>query len=589
MTPRDPWGETIREAEHLFLGVEPHVRFPVLLHEKILAEHAYFVGDSGSGKTSLGLMPLLIQLIRGHGPSEKDIREGRVYDDGRTLPPPIVIIDLKGDPALFHTVKAEAKDRRLEFRCFSPEKNQPSHCFNPFASLDAQNRTEIQLCHILLDALSLNHGEGYGRGYYSRQSRALLYAALNGKDGRKKPRSLEELHKTLDELRQSGKPEYKDTLELVSTVDTLTTYKGLALRTNPNRPEEAIHMPSVLERRQVVYFWLPAVVESVSAREIAKLALYALLTACIDRQRTRPPKEWRQAYVFIDEFQRIAGENFRIILEQARSFGLGVVLANQSVADLVTPDVDLRPTVRANTRFKRYFSVTDPREVASLSESSGEELMYARTWNQTARAVYTEFVANCYHSRSDTQSLKPRLTSNDIIAVSDHPLDSIVHISRGSGYTQFAGLPIPVRCTWPMSRTDYDVRRFTPWPSREEVPVGTITNDDKSPHDKDRERHAATLLACHAKMQTVLVQQTGNGLTADRAAARDPIGHPARGDRDGPIDRAGLLPRRHEAGGRPLGGPRRYEALPPARVPRPDRFPRIRHPRGRAGAAPRAV
>lgn len=517
-TAQGPLGEEIREADHLFLGVEPHVRFPVLLHEKILAEHAYFVGDSGSGKTSLGLMPLLMQLIRGHGPSPEDVRDGRVSEDGRTLPPPIVVIDLKGDPALFHTVKAEAEARNLEFRFFSPEKNRPSHYFNPFASLDAENRTEIQLCHILLDALSLNHGEGYGRGYYSRQSRRLLYAALTGEKKprserepgpeRNRPGSLEELRKAIDEVHKADPSEFKDTLELLSTIDALVHYKMLAVRTNPSRPEEAIHMPSVLERRQVVYFWLPAVVESVSAREIAKLALYSLLTACIDRQRTRPPREWRQAYVFIDEFQRIAGENFRVILEQARSFGLGVVLSNQSVADLLTPDVDLRPTVRTNTRFKRYFSVTDPHEVASLSEASGEELMYCRTWNQTAAAPYTENVAAAYMSRSDVQSLKPRLTSNDIIAISDHPLDSIVHVSRGSGYTQFAGLPIPVRCTWPMSYDDYKARQFAPWPTREEFPDGTITSNDASPHEIDRIRDVAASLAAHESMQTILAQRT---------------------------------------------------------------------------------
>lgn len=53
----DPLDERVREADHLFAGVEPNSRFPVLLHETLLAEHAYFVGDTGSGKTSLGISP----------------------------------------------------------------------------------------------------------------------------------------------------------------------------------------------------------------------------------------------------------------------------------------------------------------------------------------------------------------------------------------------------------------------------------------------------------------------------------------------------------------------------------------------------
>jgi hypothetical protein len=59
-------GRTVREAEHLFLGIESVQKFPILLDKRILAEHAYIVGETGSGKTSMGIMPILMQLIRGH-------------------------------------------------------------------------------------------------------------------------------------------------------------------------------------------------------------------------------------------------------------------------------------------------------------------------------------------------------------------------------------------------------------------------------------------------------------------------------------------------------------------------------------------
>ncbi|MCC6968956.1 MAG: TraM recognition domain-containing protein [Phycisphaerales bacterium] len=502
-----PLGEPVREADHLFLGIEPHARFPVLLHEKLLAEHAYLVGDSGSGKTSLGLMPLLIQMIRGHA--------GK--NGARTDSPPIVIIDLKGDPALFHTAKIEAEARGVEFRFFTPEKNRTSHYFNPFLSLNAENRSEIQLCQILLEALSLNHGEGYGRAYYSRQSRAHLLAALSGRvpasakagvaPTSNVPGSINELYDAINRVKDADPNAYHDTLELVSTIQALTHYPMLASKSNPDRPEESIHMPSVLDRGQVVYFWLPAAMESVSVREIGKLALYSLLTACIDRQRTRPPSEWRQAYVFIDEFQRIAGENFRIILEQARSYGLGMVLANQTIADLRTAETDLRATVRTNTRFKRYFSVTDPQEVQSICDASGEELMYLRNWKQKAGAPYTEYVATAYEERSDSQSIKSRMIRNDVLAASDHPLDSIVHVSRGSGYTQFAGLPIQVRCTWPLSKATYSQRQSLPWPTRDEYPDGTTTTSDKGPLDIERERSEEVSLRFGQKLKDLAERQ----------------------------------------------------------------------------------
>lgn len=141
-------------------------------------------------------------------------------------------------------------------------------------------------------------------------------------------------------------------------------------------------MPELIEHRQVAYFWLPAALESISVREIGKLALFCLLTAAIDRQRTTGQR--RQVYLVIDEFQRLAGENFKVILEQARSFGLSTILANQTQSDLKTHDIDLTPTVRTNTRTKLYFAVTDPDEVRTLSNASGDEVALIQSYTRGA-------------------------------------------------------------------------------------------------------------------------------------------------------------------------------------------------------------
>lgn len=493
-TAIDPLGQTVREAEHFFVGVEPRAGFPVLLDRGLLSEHAYFVGDSGSGKTSLGIMPLLIQLIRGHA-------DGK----GATTPcPPIVIIDLKGDPALFHTAREEAERRGADFRFFTPERGMASHYFNPFDSMASENRTDIQLATLMLDALSLNHGDSYGRSFYSRQSRQLLLDAVKHPSS---PRSFEELYEVLQQLRRDDPTAYRDTFELVSTIHALQSYPMLAVGRTLKRPEQAIHMPSVLERQQVVYFWLPSAVESVSVREIGKLALYSLLTAAIDRQRAMPRDQWRQAYIFIDEFQRIASDNFRVILEQARSFGLAAILANQSIADLDTPDVDLRPAVRTNTRYKRAFSVTTPQEVRDISDNSGFELMMMRSWSQPGEAGSTRLVAHSYDRRSDSQALKPRLVSNDILEASDHPLDSIFTVSRGSGYTQYAGLPIVVRSTWPMTADTYRRRQGAPWPAVEAYDEDEVAVSDVSPVSIDYQRDRETSERVHQAMQDLLAEE----------------------------------------------------------------------------------
>jgi len=476
-------GKPVRECEHLFLGVEPYRGFPVLLDRAALSEHVYITGESGSGKTALGISPLLMQLIRA--------RRDPAQQDGQTRPPPLVILDLKGDPALFHTVRREAEQRRKElgiedpadprfaFKFFTPEPGRASHRFNPFASLRSSQRSTVQLCELILDSLALSHGEGYGRSYYTRRSRHTLLRAL---DDPSKPDSFEELYAVLTNLCHDA--EHGVAFELLSAIEGIAQYPNIAAPDGAAPPEHAIHMPSVLEHSQTVYFWLPAALESISVREIGKLALYSLLTAAIDRQRDGGAH--RQTYLVIDEFQRIAGENFRIVLEQARSFGVSAILANQTQADLRTPDADLRPTVRSNTRVKMFFAVTDPIEARLLTEQSGEELCYLRSWGAALFPTATEGVVWGVNRKTETEHLKPRVTLDDVMRTTDEPNEFFLHVSRGSGHTQFGGVPIAVRCPWPMTEADYRARAATPWPRLEELRSAEAVVPKEAPQDVDR-------------------------------------------------------------------------------------------------------
>lgn len=505
----NPQGREVQEAQHLFYGLESRTGTPVLVDRSIVNEHCYFVGETGSGKTSLGIMPLIIQLIRGFtNPSTGQ----------PAAPHPMIILDLKGDAALFQTVRAETEARGQKFLFFTPEKGKRTYYFNPFQSLRSENRTITQLCELMLDSLSLSYGEGYGRSYYTRQNRMLLHAALKMDPP---ANSFEELYRRLAAVSKKTQksmghgpqdeeqlPKRIDAFELLSTIQVLTAYPMLTTVKDPAHVEAAIHMPTALEQNQVVYFWLPAALESVSVREIGKLALFSLLSAAIDRQAAGLPR--RQAYLVIDEFQRIAGSNFKIVLEQARSFGIGAMLANQSLSDLDTPDIDLRSTVRSNTRLKQYFSITDPKDIEMLSQTSGQEVFVLKGESIGIRAEkvskvntdgvrYQKLEQRHVETSSFTEALKPRFVVNDILGVNDHPNESIVHVSRGAGYTQYKGLPLIVHTDWPLTRTLYESRQKLPWPDAQGVPPDVTTTAKESPVEVDR--RAADEIA---KMQDTL-------------------------------------------------------------------------------------
>jgi len=487
----DPLSNTVREAEHLFLGIEPKGDLPVLLDQTVLKEHCYIVGETGSGKTALGVIPILTQLIRGHqldpGSTKPDPDDDPSFaalaDDDHDSPcPPIVILDLKGDAALFHSVRTEAQGwakrtgREIDdvFQFFTPEPAKDTFKFNPLSDFLAGKRSLSQLTQLLLDSLALSHGEGYGRSYYTRRNRQLLNAALlEAKEKNQLPKDVPELYAYVENLARTRGAEFKDAFELISTLHSLSQYQAIAH--DPDLKRYTIHMPTLLENRQISYFWLPAAIESVSVRELGKMAIFSLLSAAIDRQRTGKP--YRQAYLVIDEFQRLTGENFKVILEQARSYGVSNILANQTQGDLKTADTDLRPTIRTNTRAKMYFSLSDPEEVQALSLASGEEISYMRSYSTTFYGSETS------QTESQSQSLKPRLIRNDILRASDHPLEFILQISRGSGYTQFGGVPITVRTTFPHHKWQYENFMEEPWPSLKHIPE--LNPETETPIEKD--------------------------------------------------------------------------------------------------------
>jgi len=447
--------KTPYENHHLWLGHHPTEDFPVLLHRDILQEHSYIVGDSGSGKTALGVTPLVTQLIRQRHAA-------------------VVILDLKGDSSLFEAARAEATRSGAEFKFFTNELNRATHIFNPFGLADSQHISLNQLCEMFLEALSLNHGEGYGRSYYSRMARHWLAGALRKNPGLT---SFEELYEYTRKKGAFQNAEEKERVfELISVIESLATFEQLNLtprsvHENAQAAEHAIVMSEVIRDKQVVYFWLPAAVEAATVREIAKLALYSLMNSAyfFDRTDVLTPEDElldkpslkHQTYLVIDEFQRIASGNFKIILEQARSMGIGAILANQTFADLVTPESDLRPTIESNTRLKLCFSATDLEQQDRIIKASGETKDWEFGYSDSPKGRTFTF----------TQKIFPRIRRNNVIEIGDDPFLAVCQIVRGSGYSQYSGYSIPLQTSYAVSRQEYQRRLLARWPEKSEKTI----------------------------------------------------------------------------------------------------------------------
>ncbi len=219
------------------------------------------MGDSGSGKTSRVLAPLITQLIR-KGDSA------------------VVIIDLKGDMMLFETARIEAERHGRTFKHVTNVLGQSSHLFNPLPQMNSATTSISQFVETVMESLRLNHGDGYGSRFFSSQSRDWLLKTV-----KRWPNIA-----SFDELRAKASPEFfrneaemDRCREAISVIQQIADIAAMNWKPQPgesDRPlKEAVFMPDVVEQGQVIYFCLPAIGETSTVKEFANLVLSALMAA----------------------------------------------------------------------------------------------------------------------------------------------------------------------------------------------------------------------------------------------------------------------------------------------------------------------
>jgi hypothetical protein len=156
----------LTERGSVYLGRVVADGSPVQVPREVFAEHAHGLGDSGGGKTSLFLCPLIEQL-------------------GMTGECSVIVIDNKADTLeLLASLQAVAENVRhergieLPLKVFSNQADKASFAFNPmtqpfWSNFDLFTRTDI-----ICGANGLAYGSDYGQGYYSSANAAVLYHAL---------------------------------------------------------------------------------------------------------------------------------------------------------------------------------------------------------------------------------------------------------------------------------------------------------------------------------------------------------------------------------------------------------------------------
>ncbi len=463
-----------REKRHLFLGIAIFGGYPVLLDRKLLNEHAHLTGDTGAGKTSLGIAPMITQLIAAQDCS-------------------VIVLDLKGDMALFETARLEAERSRRPFKWFTNVAERSSFAFNPFLQTHFPTMNPNQQTQTVLQALSLDYGEAYGRGFYSAMNEVVLLNYLK----HFQLRSFRELHRLLSDQGSYGQigesADWKNARHLAALVSRLASIPALnrtpeELATQPEAFDERIDVGETLRNSQVNYFYLASALEPNSATAIAKMVLYSLFTAAARRKKDQT----KQVYLVVDEFQRIVSDSVEIVLQLARSMNISFIIAHQSTGQLKGSGIDVTSTVESCTAVKQIFRVSSPDEVRKVVEASGNALYHTAAWRQKIDpSSFDDDADDSFDIRTAeegmvqvTEVAGPRLERNTVIELSADPQSSFVRFTSGSGYTQFSGYFVPITTPFHISEKNYDDRNIAEWPDptaaawRNPLESGVRENDD---------------------------------------------------------------------------------------------------------------
>jgi hypothetical protein len=395
---------------------------PVRVSREVLASgHVHIRGRTRSGKSSLSLLSLILQLIEGYqGPG------------GREAFDPIVIVDLGGDQALFHAVRTTtiAAGRRFRFVDLGRDPDVERDYFDPFEFFDVQG--PMRQATALIEALNLDPGLTTDKVYFALQNLGAVLTALREIADSGRHPTLEEVASRLDMKR------YRDAQQIWMTLQMLLEYPQLSPPDGAD-PDQVLSFRRALQDGEVVYLFTPTMNEATPARALAGLGMRNAIQAAIER--TSQGLSERRVFIFADEFQEVAGRGFAATLAQSAKYDVSIFMANQTTDQLVSHDAHLASVVRDNTHIKIYFSVVGKADIEELLNYSGEDISIIEGgWS----AGYHGTTLSA-HAQKDFE-----LSRNDILATSSQFGHAFLIFDSGEGYS-------PPRRVWMSHRIPSEI------------------------------------------------------------------------------------------------------------------------------------
>jgi len=341
MALREQQQKTIRLGVNHYYGFEQDV----IISEEARRQHAYIVGQTGTGKTTLLKTMILSDLKAGHGLAVID-PHGEFYQDLLEIIP---------------------KDREEDVVLFNPSDTDYPVGFNLLEFSDEEERVSVikemraVLKRYISEYFNYSSGDYAGAVFFQHMQNNMMLAASDLEN----PGTIIQVNNIFmqRDFWKRWLPLKWENPALQNWVDNYlsnTDYfarardgivpgdyfsSKLADFTNDPRvslifgqPFSTIDLEDIIENKKILLINLSKGLLGEANSNMLGMILIAKLNAAFMARLKKQGESYKPEpfYFYVDEFQNIATENFSILLAEARKFGLGLILANQYLSQIAS-------------------------------------------------------------------------------------------------------------------------------------------------------------------------------------------------------------------------------------------------------------
>ena len=371
--------------------------------EKDRATHLYVVGATGTGKTKF-----LEYLIK------QDIEKGNGF--GVIDPHGDLIEDVKG----FLILQYSPDDPEITDKVILIDPTDPNYTvtFNPLERIPGIS--EAELAGELVGALKTIWKDSWGARMEEMLINSFIALSENNMTLAELPLLLTDYYFRESIVSKVRNPVTRQYFKVFnswtpkmrafwaeSTLNKINAFLvDDRIRYILSHPKSSFNMREAIDNQKIVLIKLDKGKLKDSADLLGSLFMAKIQMAAFSRSDL-PQNKRTPFYMYIDEFQSFASESFSVILSEARKYGLSLIMAHQTLAQI--PE-ELRSLILGNTgiqvyfRLNRYDSQTlakeafeySGQEVKTISKLSPVFWSLSEEWEQHFKELQTLEPRICY-------------------------------------------------------------------------------------------------------------------------------------------------------------------------------------------------